>query len=118
MEHDRVKTHPVLICAVLCCVGVGQPVLAHSIDGTWCSADGRKLHIAGPLITTPEGHEIAGTHRQHSFSYRMPPGVPGAGRVTSMTLSNDDVLKVTPPSSTNVTIGSSVQHWRRCAAIS
>lgn len=91
---------------------------ADAIDGTWCFKDGAIMSIQGQNITIPGGRSIQGNYRRHSYSYKIPKGEDNAGGVVSMNLINDDTLHVTPPASTNVTLGSSVQVWRRCEVTS
>lgn len=91
---------------------------ADAIDGTWCFTDGGMMSIQGSNITIPGGKRIQGTYRRHSYSYRIPQGEENAGGVVSMNLINDDTIHLTPPASTNVTLGSSVQVWRRCEVTS
>ena len=42
------------MCALAVALG-SWPARADKIDGEWCAADGRRLAIAGPAITTPGG---------------------------------------------------------------
>lgn len=87
---------------------------ADAIDGTWCFTDGRTLSIAGSAITIPGGRRIEGNYRRHSFSYQVPQGEEHAGGVVSMVLIDDDTIHLTPSASSNTTLGSSVQVWKRC----
>ena len=51
--------------------------LADAIDGDWCHADGRRLTINGPDITTPAGNKLKGNYDRHHFAYVVPAGEPG-----------------------------------------
>lgn len=95
-----------------------RPASADAIDGTWCFKDGAIMSIQGSNITIPGGRHLQGNYSRHSYSYQVPEGEENAGGVVSMDLINDDTLHVTPPASTNVTLGSSVQTWRRCEVTS
>lgn len=82
---------------------------ADSIDGEWCSAQGRSLAINGPQIHTPGGSRIAGLYDRHGFIYTVPPGEPDAGKQVRMVLINDDTVQLTVGDG-----NASLQTWRRC----
>lgn len=113
--RSRVTLASTIICLLI--ITATGPAVSHAIDGAWCHEDGRSMRIDGDMISI-DGHTIAGTYQRHSYTYTSPPGPEGRSGVTSMVLKDDNTLLLTPPSSTHVTIGSSIQRWRRCEAIS
>ncbi len=80
---------------------------ADSIDGAWCSNNGRRFVIAGPQITTPAGTAATGDYGRHSFSYTVPAGDPGAGSVVRMILMGEYHVQVQEGTATPVV-------WDRC----
>ena len=80
---------------------------ADAIDGDWCHADGKRLTINGPDITTPAGAKLKGDYDRHHFSYVVPAGEPGGGATVSMQLLNELNMRLTPPAGEE-------QQWRRC----
>ena len=83
------------------------PALADAIDGDWCHADGRRLSIAGPDITTPAGNRLKGEYDRHHFSYVVPAGEAGAGATVRMVLLSELQMRLQPPAGEQ-------QDWRRC----
>lgn len=59
---------------------------ADAIDGDWRRADGKRMSIRGPDITTPGGIRTRGEYCRHAFSYVIPPGETGAGEQVAITL--------------------------------
>lgn len=94
----------VLFAALL----VPGPALADAIDGNWCHADGRRLTIKGPQLTTPAGAEIDGDYDRHGFAYVVPAAEPDAGATISMVLLSETEMRMKAPSNPD-------QLWRRCS---
>lgn len=86
------------------------PARADAIDGNWCRADGKRMAIKGPAITTPGGHSIEGQYSRHFFSYVIPAGEAGAGNTVSITLLGEHLAHAREGD------GAPVQEWRRCSA--
>lgn len=82
---------------------------ADAIDGDWCHADGRRLSIRGPDLTTPGGRQIVGDYDRHGFVYVVPPGEPGAGDKVVMTLLSEMLMH-----SRQGADNAPVQEWNRC----
>jgi len=80
---------------------------ADAIDGDWCHADGKRLTINGPDITTPAGAKLKGDYDRHHFSYVVPAGELGGGATVSMQLLSELNMRLTPPAGED-------QLWRRC----
>jgi hypothetical protein len=80
---------------------------ADAIDGDWCHAEGGRLSIAGPQITTPGGAKITGEYDRHHFSYVVPASEPGAGATVNMILQSELQMRLKPPAGEE-------QLWRRC----
>ena len=70
------------------------PAFADAIDGHWCAADGRRVHIDGPAIVTPGGRHLQGTYDRHHFSYVAPPPEAGAGKPVAMVLMGETAMRV------------------------
>ena len=98
----------------LAAVAVGSLTLidlarADAIDGDWCHADGRRLSIRGPDLTTPGGRQIVGDYDRHGFVYVVPPGESGAGDKVVMTLLSETLMH-----SRQGDNDAPVQVWNRC----
>jgi len=83
------------------------PARADAIDGNWCHADGRRLTINGPQLTTPTGAKIEGDYDRHGFSYVVPAFEPDAGATISLVLMNETQMRQIAPEKPD-------QIWRRC----
>jgi hypothetical protein len=80
---------------------------ADSIDGHWCSNDGRHVEIRGSAIETPPGTVISGDYSRHGFAFVMPAPDPGAGQQVRMQLVSDELVRWSQADRTPET-------WRRC----
>ncbi len=100
-----------LLAAAGCMLLLAQvaPAWADAIDGDWCRADGKRMSIRGPAITTPGGHAITGNYTRHFFSYVIPAGEAGAGNTVSITLLGEYLAHAREGDTT-----APVQEWRRC----
>src|SRR5438093_8049916 len=81
---------------------------ADAIDGDWCAADGRRLSILGPAITTPGGARITGDYSRHHFRYVVPKAEPGAGDTVEMSLRSEEEVWVQPR------LDAEIEAWHRC----
>ena len=72
-----------------------QVARADAIDGNWCSADGKRMEIEGPAITTPSGTPWHGNYNRHYFTYDVPASAPGAGQTVYMALLNENTVHLT-----------------------
>ncbi|MBF9234262.1 hypothetical protein [Microvirga alba] len=88
-----------------------QPVLADSIDGHWCSSDGRHLSIQGPAIVTPAGTRVEGSYTRHSFLYSVPESEPDRGQEVSLRLLSEVQVEIRFGRADRQS-----ETWRRCAA--
>jgi hypothetical protein len=97
------------VAVLAACLLATLPGLARAdaIDGAWCRADGRRMLISGPNITTPAGTATTGDYARHSFSYTVPPGDPGAGTQVQMLLRGEYHVQVQEGSAPPVV-------WDRC----
>jgi len=82
--------------------------VADSIDGNWCSTDGRHFEIAGAQIVTWGGTRLMGDYDRHGFRYVVPPAERGAGAKIDMRLMGEHAVQV-------MTDGALPQTWTRCA---
>lgn len=107
-----------IMAAIITIAGVSAtavPALADSIDGDWCSADGKHLNIEGPRIMIPSGAEISGQYDRHHFRYAGPAGDPEAGETIDMQVLSDEEMWL------QRTMGDEkmpVETWRRCQVTS
>lgn len=69
-----------------------SPAFADSIDGSWCTKDGKHLSINGPEITLPNDTKIQGDYRRHEFLYTTPVGDTDAGSKIYMRLFSEDAM--------------------------
>ena len=79
---------------------------ADSIDGNWCSNDGRQMTINGPEIVTPNGARTSGNYQRQNFSYSPP----GSRDTVSMHLMNETTVQLRPSLTCERT-----EIWRRCS---
>jgi hypothetical protein len=100
-----------LICAGAFTTLLTLPARADAIDGDWCRADGKRMAIHGPDITTPGGKQIRGDYTRHSFSYVIPAGEAGAGETVQIILRNEFLAHARQG-----TGDAPVQEWKRCSA--
>lgn len=101
----------VTIAFVLACGLRPSPARADAIDGNWCLGTSQ-LHIEGPRITTPSGHQLEGVYSRHMFSYTVPASEAGAGSEIRMVLRGEELMELfRTPAATPET-------WRRCKPIS
>ena len=87
---------------------------ADSIDGDWCSEDGRSLTIDGQDIRTPSGERVTGEYGRHSFRYIGPIGGPEEAHDVRMLLWSEDDMRIE-----RIVDGAKqpVEMWRRCKPI-
>jgi|SRR6516164_5248383 hypothetical protein len=101
-------SRPAGICLALSLSALlAAPALADAIDGDWCHADGRRLSINGPDITTPGGTQLKGDYDRHHFAYVVPASEPDAGSTVTMVLLSEILMHLKPPAGEQ-------QTWRRC----
>jgi hypothetical protein len=92
-----------------------SPALADSLDGHWCSKDGRRLHIQGPAIVTPGGTSMQGDYQRHSFSYIVPANEPGAGSFIYLQQWSEEMMKSFSGADEASARQGEGQVWNRCA---
>ncbi len=71
---------------------ISTPAIADSIDGSWCTKDGKHLSINGPEITLPNDAKIQGVYRRHEFLYTVPAGDVDSGKQVYLQLQNEDAM--------------------------
>jgi hypothetical protein len=100
------------VCAIAALsAGVAR---ADAIDGNWCSADGKRMEIEGPAITTPAGTPWHGNYSRHYFTYEVPASDPGAGQKVYMALLNENTVHLTTAADAQAAQRSAVEVWHRC----
>ena len=90
---------------------------AGSLDGRWCSPDGRRVAVSGLAVITPAGREVTGRYSKEAFSFVMPESEWDGGKTIWMELKTQNSARVSVQS----------QHqegppphdlWTRCEEIS
>ena len=89
----------------------GAPAFADSIDGHWCSGDGRHIQISGVRITTSSGVQMEGSYTRHTFAYVAPAAEPEAGGTVNMQLMGETRVSVQAA-------GGDARIWKRCENVS
>jgi hypothetical protein len=87
---------------------------ADAIDGNWCSAEGKRMEIEGPAITTPAGTQWHGNYNRHYFTYEVPASDPGAGQTVYMALLNENTVRLTMAANAQAAQQSPTEIWHRC----
>ena len=87
---------------------------ADAIDGYWCFTDGKRISIQGPAIVTPAGSRIQGDYSRHFFSYVAPHADPDAGQTVSMTLLNEDTVRLRTGTAPAPSYDGPGEIWHRC----
>ena len=98
-----------LLAATALAVLAAAPAHADAIDGDWCTADGKRMKIRGPAITTPGGKEIRGDYTRHSFVYVVPAGEQGEGETVSVVLLSEYLAHARQGAA-----DARIQVWNRC----
>lgn len=87
-----------------------QPSSADSIDGKWCSEDGRRIEIAGSRGIWGRGLSMSGEYLRYTYAFEMPAGEPEAGERVEMRFRRADQNIL-------VRIGNGeAKVWRKCQA--
>ncbi len=87
---------------------------ADATDGNWCSAEGKRMSIEGPAITTPAGTQWHGDYNRHYFTYEVPAKDPGAGQTGYMALLNENTVRLTMAANAQAAQTSPTEIWHRC----
>lgn len=85
--------------AKLCCAALALAVSLGSawgdtVDGEWCSADGRRIEIEGANVTTPDGSKTIGNYDAHHYLFTMPPSEQNGGAKVDIVLVTDDTIHI------------------------
>ena len=104
----------VLLAGVLAGLAFASaPARADSVDGDWCSADGKHIAIKGPDITLPDGTQLQGSFMRHSFAYVIPENQAAAGAQMILRLVNEDTIQALAYRG-----GTAPVTWKRCEHVS
>jgi hypothetical protein len=98
-----------LLIGIGCFYLIATPAFADVIDGDWCKADGKRMKIRGPEITTPGGNLMRGDYTRHSFVYVVPAGELGAGETVSIILLSEYLAHARQGGA-----DAPIQVWNRC----
>ena len=107
-RHVLLTSSAVLLGALL----LPSAARADSIDGDWCSPEGRHLTIRGQSIKTPGGASIMGNYSRHAFSYVVPDPEPGGGGTVFLSLMNETTVQVRDGTPVALPV-----IWKRCENI-
>lgn len=90
---------------------------ADSLDGRWCSPDGRRITVTGLAVITPGGREVIGRYSQKAFAFVMPEREWDGGKTFWMELKTSNSARVSVQSPHHE---GPPPHdlWRRCSDIS
>jgi hypothetical protein len=104
------------LAAIVGGLTVAAPVnaFADAIDGHWCFPDGKRISIQGPHVVTMSGNAIQGDYSRHFISYVIPRAEPDAGLVVSMTLLNEDTVRLSVGAAPTWTYDGAGEIWHRC----
>ena len=102
----------VATCGLLLLGATGA--MADVIDGHWCFPDGKRISIQGPHVVTPAGSSIQGDYARHFFSYVVPQAEAGAGQTVSMTLLNEDTVRLSIGVAPSWSYDGTGEIWHRC----
>lgn len=97
-----------LVVATVAVFVAAGPAVADSIDGNWCSTDGRHFEIDGSQIVTWGGSRLVGDYDRHGFRYVVPGTEKEAGAKIDMRLMGEHRVLVSKD-------GAAPQTWNRCA---
>ena len=103
--------HRAIPIAILVLLASTSFCFADAIDGDWCRADGKRMSIRGPDITTPGGKQTRGDYTRHSFAYVIPAGEAGAGDSVQIILRGEYLAHARQGAES-----APWQEWRRCSA--
>ena len=94
---------------------VWSPAMADSLDGNWCSEDGKRLNIEGPTIMTPGGTTMRGDYQRHTFSYTVPAREPGAGSHVFLQQWSEELMKMYTGADAATARQGDGEAWKRCS---
>jgi len=96
----------VLTVALLLPAGAAR---ADSLDGRWCTFDGRRMSIEGPEVTVPGRGSMIGEYVRGALVYGMPGPEPGSMSRVFLTELDQERLEV-------ATSGTAAKReiWHRC----
>ena len=104
-----------LLFAALILPAISAAARADRIDGDWCH-EALSLHVSGPAIRTPSGHDITGDYARHAFRYTVPADEPQAGAEIFMQLLNEEEMTLFRPAADGKPAAE--ERWTRCQPIS
>ena len=90
--------------------------MADSINGNWCSPDGRQIEISYEKVKLNDGNEVYGDYDRHHYVFRMPPEGAWAEATVDLVLRGQDVVIVRYISGSGVELLSEPEKWTRCRA--
>ena len=82
---------------------------ADSIDGNWCSPEGKTLSIKGREIVTPGGVKTQGDYSRHAFTYPLSPGEGAEGAKMLLQLVNEQTVHARVDG-----VSGPMVVWKRC----
>ena len=106
----RIRSLSLRSAFIMGCIAISNlPAHADSIDGKWCSEDGkRRIEIQGALGIWGRGVNIDGKYFRYTYLFEMPAGDVDAGQPVEMRFRRADQSML-------VRIGTGDQKvWRTC----
>lgn len=104
------KRRSVLALSVALVVGAllpAAPAAADSLDGRWCTFDGRHMAIDGPAVMMPGRGWTTGEYSRGALVYGVPGRQPGTRVQVSLSELDEENLEV-------AINGAPAEVWHRC----
>lgn len=89
---------------------------ADSIDGYWCTPDGRQFNIDGDVIVTENGTKITGDYGRHHYVFTLPPEENMGGTSIDVVLIEPNVAHARYVSYLGKELNAFPEVWTRCQA--
>lgn len=108
-----------IVLIVTLCAAFFLPLdiaLADSLNGKWCTKDGRQYEISFEIVTLSDGFDVFGDYDRHHFVFRLPPNVNLGGATVDLVLVNRDVAFARYLTKSGLEIYSEPEKWTRCAS--
>ena len=90
--------------------------MADSINGIWCSMDGRQFKILYEVVKLGDGIELDGDYDRHHYVFRMPPHGEWGDATVDLVMGSQDVVFVRYFSRSGIELLPEPEKWTRCEA--
>ncbi len=88
--------------------------LADSVNGEWCSSDGREIEILFEEVKLSDGTEAHGEYDRHHYVFRIPTNGEQGGATVDLVLADRDIAYVRYYSEAGLELSSEPEKWTRC----